>query len=79
MVIIKLIELTEDRVSYEYYPEGNKQYPGKIALDLKIKERIYLKESSEDFGKRYAFHAFKKIEEYSSNGDFKKEGLVAWY
>lgn len=52
MVIIKLIELTEDRVTYEYYPEGNKQYPGKIALDLKTKERIYLKESSEDFSEK---------------------------
>lgn len=79
MVTLKLIELNEDRVIYEYYPEGDKQYPGKISLDLKTKERIYLQESSKDFGKRYSYYAFMKIEEYSSNGNFEKEGLVAWY
>lgn len=78
MVTLKLIELSDDRVTYEYYPDGNKKYPGKIALDLKTKERIYLQDSSEDFGKRYAAHALKKIEEYSMNGNFEKEGLVAW-
>jgi len=66
-------------VIYEYYPEDNKKYPGKIALNLKTKERIFLEDSSEDFGKRYAAHALRRIEEYNLDGEFKKEGLVAWY
>lgn len=79
MVTLKLIELSDDMVIYEYYPEGNEKYPGKVALNLKTKERIFLEDSSDDFGKRYASHAIKKVEEYNLNGEFKKEGLVAWY
>ncbi|MBY6846712.1 hypothetical protein HYI19_18130 [Clostridium botulinum] len=79
MVTLKLIELTSDMVTYEYFPEDNRNYPGKVALDLKTNKRIFLKDSAEDFGKRYAAHALRLIEEYNSNGEFKKEGLVAWY
>lgn len=79
MVTLKLVELSKDMVIYEYYPEDNKKYPGKIALNLKTKERIFLEDSSEDFGKRYAAHALRRIEEYNLDGEFKKEGLVAWY
>lgn len=79
MLTLNLIELSDDMVIYEYYPEDNKRYPGKVALNLKTKERIFLEESSNDFGKRYAAHALRRIEEYSLNGEFKIDGLVAWY
>jgi hypothetical protein len=79
LVTIKLIELTDDRVIYEYFPEDNQKHPGKVALDLKTKERLFLKDSTEDFGKRYAAHAIKRIEEYASKKDFKDNDLVAWY
>lgn len=79
MVTIELIELTSDRVVYEYFPEGEKDYPGKVGLDLKTNQRLFLEDSVKDFGKRYANHVLNKIEEYNLDGDFKKEGLVAWY
>lgn len=79
MLTLKLIELNDEMVTYKYYPEGNEKYPGKVALNLRTKEKIFLKDSSEDFGKRYASHALGRIEEYNLNGEFKKEGVVAWY
>lgn len=79
MVTLKLIELNDEMVIYEYYPEDNRSYPGKVALNLKTEKRMFLEESSKDFGRRYAAHAISKIEEYNLNGDFKEEGLVAWY
>ena len=79
MLVLKLLEINSDMVIYEYYPENNKEHPGKIALNLKTKERIFLEDSKEDFGRRYAAHGLKRIEEYDLNGNFEEEGLVAWY
>lgn len=79
VVTLRLIEITSDRVMYEYFPEDKKEYPGIVALDLETKKRLFLKDSVKDFGKLYAGHALRRIEEYNSNGEFKKDGLVAWY
>lgn len=79
MVTLKLIELNNDMVIYEYYPEDKREYPGKIALNFKTKERIFMKDSPEDFNRMYASHAIIKVEEYYLNGEFKESGLVAWW
>lgn len=79
MVTLKLIELNNDMVIYEYYPGDKREYPGKVALNLKTKERIFMQDSPEDFNRRYAAHAMRKVEEYYLNVEFKESGLVAWW
>lgn len=77
MVIIRLLELNKNQVIYEYLPEGQ-QLSGRVALDRITGERILL-EKAEDYSSSYAFHAWKRMEEYAVVGEFKKEDIVAWY
>lgn len=77
MVLLKLLELTEHKVIYEYFPEG-KEISGKVELNLVTGERRII-EKAEGYMSSYAFHALKKIEEYCDTGDFKESGIVAWY
>ncbi|NMB66198.1 MAG: hypothetical protein GYA16_15135 [Spirochaetes bacterium] len=79
MLTMKLIKKTEDNVTYEYYPENNKDFPGLIGLNLKTNERQFIKDSSEDFDKWYASHAIERIEKYNKSGKFLEYDKVAWY
>ena len=72
MLTYLLSEINGDEYIYIYYPEGNKDAPGKVGI-LKNGESRIIEESSEDFGRRYAQHALNGI-------DMSKEsGTVAWY
>ena len=42
MVILKKISFSNEEVIYEYYPEGETEFPGIIVADLK-KEKFFLK------------------------------------
>lgn len=77
MVMIYLVELNENEAVYEYLPEGKKS-KGKIAFNRKKKERSVI-QKAEGYSSSYAFHALRRIEEYDSEDDFKKEDMVAWY
>lgn len=46
MVILKKISSSNEEVVYEYYPEGETEFPGKIVADLK-KRKVFLKEISQ--------------------------------
>ena len=72
MLTYILSELNGDEYIYIYYPDGNKDAPGKVGLSKGGEKRI-IEESKQDFGKRYANHAMNGI-------DISKEsGTVAWY
>jgi len=72
MLTYILSEINGDEYIYIYYPDGNKEAPGKVGLSKNGEKRI-IEESSEDFGRRYAQHALNGI-------DMSKEiGTVAWY
>ena len=79
MVLIKLIYLSDEYVEYTYYPEKDMKAEGIVRFYRKTKERKFVKESKEDFGKRYAAHALGRIEEYQEKGSFLEEDIVAWY
>lgn len=79
MVKLRLLELTDKKVLYEYYPEGNKEHPGIVGLDLETKERLFIKESEDDFDWMYAHYALTRVEAYAASGHFKEEGMQAWY
>ena len=46
MVILKKISFSNEEVVYEYYPEGETEFPGIIVTDLK-ERKVFLKESSQ--------------------------------
>ena len=46
MVILKKISFSNEEVIYEYYPEGETEFPGTIVADLK-ERKVFLKEISE--------------------------------
>lgn len=79
MVLIKLINLTDEYVEYAYYPEKILESEGVVRLSRKTGERQFIKEPGSDFGRRYAAHALRRIEEYQKNGKFLEKDVVAWY
>lgn len=72
MLTYILSEVIGDEYVYIYYPEGNKDAPGKVGLS-KARDKRIIEESTQDFGKRYAHHALNGI--YIS----RESGTVAWY
>ncbi len=72
MLTYILLEINGDEYIYIYYPNGNKDAPGKVSLSKNGDKRI-IEESVQDFGKRYAYHALKGIDLS------KKSGTIAWY
>ena len=72
MLKYKLIEKTENEFIYVYYPEGNEDAPGIIAISGHKKGRI-VEESKDDIGKIYAFHAIYGLDVT------RDSGIVAWY
>lgn len=72
MLEYKLVSETNEKKIYEFYPEGNKSKPGKIALYANG-EREMIQESSDDIKRYYAGHAFAGIDQT------KESGTVAWY
>ena len=72
MLTYKFLYKTENKFVFAYFPNGNEDAPGKIAITSNGDGRV-LEESKDDFGKRYAYHAIKGID---TN---QKTGTVAWY
>lgn len=79
MVYFKIFKLTDKEATYEYYPENNREAPGTITVDLNTGDINIDKEAADDFGKRYANHAIRKIREFYVKNSFDKEGMAAWY
>lgn len=77
MVIIHLLELTDEKVVYGYFPNGEKN-GGKVAFSRKSKEKKIL-EKADGYPNTYAFHALKRIEEYDTIGEYKEKDMIAWY
>lgn len=72
MLTYEFLGIENSESLFAYYPEGNKNAPGKIAVLQDGTGRI-IEESSEDFGKRYAYHAINGID------TTRISGTVAWY
>ena len=72
MLTYKFLNKIEGEFVFAYYPNGNQNEPGKIAISNDGKGRI-IEESKADFGKRYAYHAIRGIDTTTESG------TVAWY
>ena len=74
---IKLELLTEEKVSYRYYPEGGEKY-GIVSLNRKTGERIH-DMPCPDTMSMYAGQAWRRLEEYQRENNFPEKALVMWY
>lgn len=69
---------TDKEVVYKYYPEGNKDF-GLVSFDKEKNACSIVTLSPNDRHQRYAQKMFARIREFTSNGSFEKEGMIAWY
>ena len=76
MEYIELELLTEEKVSYRYYPEGGKEY-GIVSLNRKTGERVHDKPCPDTMSS-YAGQAWARLDEYQEANRFPKKDLVAW-
>ena len=76
MEYLRLELLTENKVSYRYYPEGGDEY-GIVSLMRKTGKRIH-DLFCPDAISSYAGQAWRRLEEYQTKNHFPEEDLVAW-
>lgn len=78
MEYLELVEVTSDRVTYRYYPNGGKVF-GIVSLMRKTGERILDSPIPEGFWIEYASHAWRAMETYHETEHFPETDLIAWY
>ena len=74
---IYLNELTDEKVSYRYYPEGKEKY-GIVALMRKTGELIHEKVCPDTLSNYYG-HALHRLEKYQREDNFPEKDLIAWW
>ena len=77
MEILVLELLTDEKVSYRYYPECGEKY-GIVSLMRKTSERIHDKPCLDTISS-YAGQAWRRLEEYQARNYFPEKGTVAWW
>lgn len=70
-------EITEEKITYNYYPEGKEKF-GIVSLIRKDGKRVIEKLCESDKFKIYAFHALKCLEEYQKKNEFPEKDLIMW-
>ena len=75
---LELLEVNEDKVVYKYFPETETEDFGIVSVNRKTGERK-IEKLFEKYGKTYAFHACRRLENYIAEGKFPVNGGVAWY
>ena len=78
MELILLFELTDEKVTYKYYPENETEKYGIVSVDRRTFKRK-IEKLCEGYGDEYAFHALSYIERYARNNSFKESGKSVWY
>ena len=77
MEYLELEFLTDEKVSYRYYPEGSKEY-GVVSLNLKTGERMHDKPCPDSIS-LFARQAWQRLKKYQETNNFPEKDLVAWY
>ena len=78
MVKYKLIRESDDIMEYECYPEG-KEKCGEVAISKKTGDAKILHLAENDEIKMYARKMLWKIRTFYHAGEYRNEGMVAWY
>lgn len=71
-------EITDEKITYRYYPEGKEKF-GTVSLMRKNGERVIDELCISDKFKTYAFHALGCLEEYQQKNKFPEKDLIMWY
>ena len=77
MEYIELELLTDEKVSYRYYPNGKEAF-GIVSLMRETGERIH-DVHCPGVSSSYAGQAWARLDEYQEAGEFPERALVAWY
>ena len=72
-----LESLTDEKVTYRYYPEDSKEY-GIVSLMRETGERL-LDKPHPDAISEYTRQAWCRLEECQEAGNFPEKVMVAWY
>ncbi|MDO5036941.1 MAG: hypothetical protein Q4E37_01405 [Tissierellia bacterium] len=75
MLTFKLISFKDGVYHYEIYPEGKEENKGWIKFNPIEKKVIEKKEPKGSFD--YIAHFANNVQD--ENGNYKKEGMAAWY
>ena len=74
---LELELLTDEKVTYRYYPNGKEPF-GVVSLMRKTGKRVHDKPCP-GVSSEFAGQAWRRLEEYQKNGNFPERGMVAWY
>ena len=82
MIYYELVEKTDQKVVYRYYPEGKTSdyTPGKLTYDFITGEFDYSEIAEED--KKHVFYFPKMrncIKRFVESGNYKENGIIAIY
>jgi hypothetical protein len=69
--------LTQDKVTYLYYPEGDRSCPGTVSIDLATGEWTVDSRSKRDPYGTYAGHALDAVASFKED-HLRESGIVAW-
>ena len=78
MLHFQLIENTDERVTYRYYPERD-IISGYITVRKADFTIIESELASNDEFRWYFLKMFCRIKEFIAKNDFKESGIIAWY
>ena len=78
MLKYKLIESSDNFVSYRYFPDGKEDY-GEIKVSKTTKKIIQSKLAPNDEFRWYFLKMYKRIKEFIELGTFREDGMIAWY
>lgn len=78
MLQLKLVENTNTKVVYNYFPE-KKDLGGTISLDKSNSEVLDVTIAENDVHDIYMHHAVSKITEFIENNNYPEEETVVWY
>ena len=77
MEYLELEQLTDEKVSYRYYPECGEEY-GIVSLMRKTDEIVHDKVYP-DISGMYKRQALYRMREYNESGEFPEKATVMWY
>lgn len=78
MLRLELVDNTNDKVVYNYFPEGKEEY-GIVSVNKNTGNLNVEKIAVNDEYKRYLFHAMSRIRKSFSENRFSEKETVAWY
>lgn len=73
-----MLKETDNHVDYKYIPEG-KEYAGVISYCKSNGAFSIVNLAESDTFRKYAFKMIRRIKQFAVDGEFRKEGIVAWY